>query len=151
MEDITPVDPTKKESPEDKILENLLSSIAKSWKEVASNFTTKTNSTIVKNITKMGFKHFGQDVNIQYIKNMQGGFFDDYASMMARQIELPTAQQPAFKNYFEQLKWADENVWSMFRTMYSVDKGGDCKYVCILGMHNTAENKYSFLVANIKA
>ena len=38
----------------------------------------------------------------------------------------------------------------MFRTMFSVDQGGNDKYVCIMTIRHPG-NKYSFLVADMTA
>jgi len=41
-------------------------------------------------------------------------------------------------------------MWTMFRAMFSVDEGGNNKYICIMTMRHP-ENKFSFLVADMKA
>lgn len=114
------------------------------------DYNSKAKSEIVQRITTLRFDNYDQDAKIQYINNLQGEHFDDYSKYLSSSLKVDPSLQQTFKDYFEVAKISDENVWNMFRTMYSVDKGGDCKYICMMSMAH-ADNKYSFLVADMSS
>jgi hypothetical protein len=65
-------------------------------------------------------------------------------------VSIQDSMRQDFRDYFELSKFTDQNVWKMFRTLYSEDSTGNCKYICILSQ-KTDEGKFNFFVANMAA
>jgi hypothetical protein len=65
-------------------------------------------------------------------------------------VSIQDSMKQDFRDYFNLSKYTEKNVWQMFRTLYSEDSTGNCKYICVLSQKTDA-GKYSFFVANMAA
>lgn len=104
----------------------------------------------MQKIINLRFDNFDQWAAIQYVNNLEGAHFWDYANYLIGSLKMEPALQGEFREYFSVTQFAKEQVWTMFRTMFSIDQGGNDKYVCIMTIRHPG-NKYSFLVADMKA
>lgn len=139
-----------KQSSGDKNNEDLETSLEKSYRLLKEEFQTETKSEVVKSVIGLRFDEYEQNTQIQYVKGLAGAHFDDYANYLMTLVDIAPSMTADFRDYFELSKYTDANAWQMFRTIYSQDEGGNCKYICILSQKTDAGN-FNFFVANMQA
>lgn len=57
----------------------LINAIIQSYTQLKQDFQAKTQSQQVQRITSLGFTTFEESAQIQYISNLQGAYFNNYA------------------------------------------------------------------------
>ncbi len=62
--------------------------IVESYRLMKNQFDTETHSEVVKKISKLGFNSFVEDVEIKYIKNMDGKYFDAFAANLVAGLDV---------------------------------------------------------------
>jgi hypothetical protein len=72
----------------DKNIQDLDKSLEASYKALKQRWQTETKSTVVGNIINLRFDDFEQSTQIQYVKNLQGDHFDDYANYIMGLVSI---------------------------------------------------------------
>lgn len=148
----SPVDPDPKPKPS--TMDNLIGSFMKltnGWGQIVNAFKTTRTSTLKQTILGKGFDYFNQSAQIQISTGIKDEFFDKYLGHLETRIKVPKDRQEDLKMVLEECRWAEKNVWSATNTLYSIDDGGNVKFVSILAARNDEKNTFDFVFSDIKA
>lgn len=119
--------------------------------DLKKSIETTTKSEIIKTIVNRGFTSFEESATIQEIKGVSDSNLELFASIIRQNIELPPEYEKTLKDEIEMIQWEDENNWIIVTLVFSINSGGDCKYITILGRHDFEAKNSHWLVADIKA
>jgi len=118
-------------------------------KEINESVYTKTS--VINRIVSNGFTSFIQRANIMQLDGVSVDMIDSFVDYLQGQIALPNSIKPHFKNTMKDILYCDSNEWVMFKLVFSVGTGGDCKYVCVLAQHDEKKREINWLIADVQS
>jgi len=118
-------------------------------KEINESVYTKTS--VINRIVSNGFTSFIQRANIMQLDGVSEDRLDAFLDYLQGQIALPNNIKPHFKNTMKDILYCDSNQWVMFKLVFSVGTGGDCKYVCVLAQHDEKKKEINWLIADVQS
>ncbi len=71
-----------------KNIKDLEKSLEDSYKILKEKWNTETKSEVVDSIVNLRFDDYEQSTQIQYIKNLQGDHYDDYANYIMGLVSI---------------------------------------------------------------
>ena len=153
--DPKPDDP-KPDEPKEKpsTFENLFNSFMKvtnSWTKIIDTFKTTRSSTVKETLLGKGFEAFSSSAQVQVTKGVREEFLDKYLNNLATRVKVPEERKTDLILVLEESKWADSSVWSAYNNVFSVDNGGNTKFVSILCARNETKGTYDFVFSDVKA
>ena len=132
-----------------KVISNILSSVPNLKTEISQSISSK--STEVAKIVNGGFNAFAQKADIQYFEEVNNTNLDQFFKYLANLVKLPNQYEQSFIDTLSIIEFSEYTQVVTYRLIYSIDQGGDCRYVCIMGQRNEENNATDWLLANIDA
>ena len=129
---------------------NILNVVDNTWNTLKSIFSFNSTSTIVSNITSLGFDSWSETSLIQSYVGIPEEKLDDFKSFISKSVEVPVEKQDAFKEMWDWAAFTESGTWQYDNTAYTKDNAGNAKYVTVLYSKDFTSNKYTFFVADIQ-
>jgi len=133
-----------------KLIESLMP-VTGSWTNFVGAFKSTRSSTLKERLTGVGFDNFYQKASMQVGKGLAADKIDAYLEHLSRRIQVPAERQEDLKDVLEEIKYIDHNIWTANNILFSVDNGGNSKFVSLLSHRDEKTNKYDFVVCDIQS
>jgi hypothetical protein len=105
----------------------------------------------VQRITNLGFDEMASTTIVQMYKGLPETKFEAFKTMIMNQADVPADKRDSFNDWWELAEFTDAQQWQYQNTAYRKDNNGDAKTLTMMFNKDEATNKYTFLVADIKA
>jgi hypothetical protein len=131
-----------------RVIANIVKAIPQ-FKEELQDSSKRTE--VVNKIVQNGFTTFKQQADLQLYRGVEDSNLDAFLKYVQSIINLPEIYQEYFVENLSLVLYSDFNEVVIFRVVFSVDKGGDCKYICVMGQRNDDGKTTDWLVGDVKA
>jgi hypothetical protein len=131
-----------------RVIANIVKAIPQ-FKEELQDSSKRTE--VVNKIVQNGFTKFKQQADLQLYRGVEDSNLDAFLKYVQSIINLPEIYQEYFVENLSMVLYSDFNEVVIFRVVFSVDKGGDCKYICVMGQRNDDGKTTDWLVGDVKA
>ncbi len=131
-----------------KVISNIVKAIPQ-FKEEIQDSTKRTD--IVNKIVQNGFTTFKQQADLELYRGVDDSNLEPFLKYVKSMIALPDMYEEYFVENLSMVLYSDFNEIVIFRVLFSVDKGGDCKYICVMGQRNDDGKTTDWLVGDVRA
>jgi hypothetical protein len=77
--------------------------------------------------------------------------FDAFKNFVMNQVEVPQEKRESFNDWWDLALFSESQTWQLQNTVFRKDNNGDAKYFTMMFLKDDVTNKYTFLIADIKA
>jgi len=130
-----------------KVISNIVKAIPQFKEELLDS---SKRADVINKIVLSGFTNFKQTADLELFKGVDDRNLDGFLKYLKSLISLPDEYEKYFVENLSMILFSDFNEIVIFRVLFSVDKGGDCKYICVMGQRNEDGNT-DWLVGDVKA
>ena len=88
---------------------------------------------------------------VSMYKGMPETRFEAFKTMIMNQAEVPQDKRESFNDWWDLAEFTDGQQWQYQNTAYRKDNNGDAKTFSMMFTKDEVTNKYTFLIADIKA
>jgi hypothetical protein len=131
-----------------RVIANIVKNAPEFQKENDNSPATRTS--IVSRIVQNGFTTFRQSADLQLYGGVDGKHLIDFLNYVKNSLEIPQEYSKYFVENLSMIEFADFNELVIYRIFFAKDKGGNCKYVCVMGERNN-NGSTNWLVGDLKS
>jgi hypothetical protein len=100
------------------------------------NKSPASRTTVVSHIVGNGFTTFKQSADLQLYGGVNDSNLIDFLNYVKKALSIPDNYSQYFVENLSLILFSDFNEIVIYRVLFSVDAGGDCKYICVMGQRN---------------
>ncbi len=139
------------DSTESQLMKKVISNIVKNIPNIKQEVNdSKSISVVVNKIVESGFTLFKQQANMEYYKGVSDDNLTGFLTFVKSLLQLPDMYEKYFVENLSMILYSDFNEIVIFRVLFSVTDGGDCKYICVMGQR-TNDGLTDWLIGDVKA
>ena len=130
-----------------KVIANILKNLP-NMKEELKN--TQGISMVVNKIVSTGFTSFEQQADMELYRGVSDENLTNFLTFVKSLLQLPDAYEKYFVENLSMILYSDFNEIVIYRVLFSVTTGGDCKYIVVMGQR-TDDGMSDWLIGDVKA
>jgi hypothetical protein len=139
------------DSTESQLMKKVINNIVKNIPNIKQEINnSKSISVVVNKIVESGFTTFKQQADMEYYKGVSDDNLTGFLTFVKSLLQLPDMYEKYFVENLSMILYSDFNEIVIFRVLFSVTEGGECKYICVMGQR-TNEGLTDWLIGDVKA
>ena len=133
------------------IIKNLVQNIVKSVPQLEKEIDSSPKTEVVRKIINTGFQSFYQSADITQYSGVRDENVIPFLLHLKKITTIPEKYQTYFVDNLSMILYSDFDEIIIFNVMYDIDRGGECKYICIIANRDSETGTIDFLVGDIKS
>jgi hypothetical protein len=110
----------------------------------------ETNKTAIIRVIGQGLTSFKQNSEVMHYEGVHDDNLEAFLQHIRKIVKVPEVYSDDFVDSLMLIQFATFNEIVIKRFIYSIDKTGFCRYVCILGQRDEETQETEWLIADIK-
>jgi hypothetical protein len=133
------------------MVKNVLSGLEGPMNKALDFLKSGRSTTIVKEVIGEGFDRFVATAVVRVMKSIKAEAFETVLKTVERSIKVPEDRQQEVYDAIDMSQYVESNLWSIYDTLFSVDEGGQVKYVSLMIVRNDEDAQYHIILIDIAA
>ena len=130
-------------------LQSLIEKVSNVWNDTLNVFRSKQKTSIVKNIINRGFDFFDQTTQIQVFKSLKQEGLEKLINVTSSRLNIPLENYENLRIAMRDIIYSDANIWNLYDVIFSINTGGETKFVSIFSSRND-DNTFNFVIVDVK-
>jgi hypothetical protein len=130
-----------------KVIANIVKNIPNLKEELKNS---QSISVVVNKIVSTGFTSFQQQADMELYRGVSDENLTNFLTFVKSLLQLPDAYEKYFVENLSMILYSDFNEIVIYRVLFSVNTGGDCKYIVVMGQR-TEDGMSDWLIGDVKS
>ena len=113
--------------------------------QVVNNLSQQKNDPFLVKLFKNGIMSYTGNTKVEVLENVETGKLRDYASYLAGQLNIPTANRPLFVDNLYMSSFIDKNEWKELNFQFKPAGTGSASMVTVTSYLDSATGKVEFV------
>lgn len=133
-----------------KVVSNIVKTLPEIKNDLSQEKISDKISEKVNQIVQSGFLTFKQTADIQYFTAVTDQNLDGFLRYAKNLVNLPSEYEEYFVENLSMILYSDYNEIVIYKVLFNVNSGGDCKYICVMGQRRE-NGETDWLIGDVKA